>query len=66
MMTNEGSNKIITFMTPGAGVLVLGCSQISHYSENVLLFLKSSLLPGIDQTNELYSNDDQRKGLPKL
>ncbi|XP_078328372.1 uncharacterized protein LOC111102747 isoform X2 [Crassostrea virginica] len=25
MMTNEGSTKIVNFMTPGAGVLVPGC-----------------------------------------
>ena len=30
MMTKEGSTKIVTFMTPGAGVLVLGCGHISH------------------------------------
>ena len=30
MMTNEGYNKIVNFMTPEAGVLVLGCGHISH------------------------------------
>ena len=30
MMTKEGSTKIVTFMTPGAGVLVLRCGHISH------------------------------------
>ena len=30
MMTKEGSTKIVTFMTPGSEVLVLGCSHISH------------------------------------
>ena len=30
MMTKEGSTKIINFMTPGAGVLVLGRGHISH------------------------------------
>ena len=30
MMTKEGSTKIVTFMTPIAGVLVLGCGHISH------------------------------------
>ena len=29
-MTKEGSTKIINFMIPGAGVLVLGCDHISH------------------------------------
>ena len=30
MRTKEGSTKIINFMTPGAGVLVLGCGHISR------------------------------------
>ena len=29
-MTKEGSIKIINFMTPGGGVLVLGCDHISY------------------------------------
>ena len=36
MMTMEGSTKIVNFMTPGAGVLMLGRDHISHYSEDVL------------------------------
>ena len=35
MMTTEGSTKIINFMTPGEGVLVLGRGHIS-YCENVV------------------------------
>ena len=60
MMTKEVSTQIVNFMTPGTGVLALGCGHISHivkihYSlKNLLL-----LLPGIDQTNYVYSNDDQ-------
>ena len=30
MMTIEGSTKIVNFMTPGVGVLVLGRGHISH------------------------------------
>ena len=30
MMNKEGSTKIVNFMTPGSGVLVLGCGHISH------------------------------------
>ena len=30
LMTKEGSTKIVNFMTPGAGVLVLGRGHISH------------------------------------
>ena len=29
-MTKERSSKIVNFMTPGAGVHVLGCGHISH------------------------------------
>ena len=37
MMTKEESTKIVTFMSPRAGVLMmLGRDQISHYSEYVL------------------------------
>ena len=39
MMTTDRSTKIVNFMTPGAGVLVLGCGHISH-SGNALLLLK--------------------------
>ena len=43
MMTKEGSTKIVNFMTPGAGVLVLGHGHISHivkmhYSYKNLLY----------------------------
>ena len=43
MMIKEGSTKTVNFMTPWAGVLVLGCGHISrrvkmYYSfENLLL-----------------------------
>ena len=30
MMTKEGSAKIVNFMTPTVGVLVLECGHISH------------------------------------
>ena len=37
MMTKEGFTKIVNFMTPGAGVLALGCGPMCyimkmHYS----------------------------------
>ena len=41
MMSKEGSTKIINFMTPGAGILMLGCGQISRivkmHFKNLLL-----------------------------
>ena len=44
MMTKEGSIKIVTFMTPGAGVLVLGCGHISHIVK-MHYFIKNLLYP---------------------
>ena len=44
MITKKGSTQIVNFMTPGAGVLALGCGHISHimkihYSlKNLLLY----------------------------
>ena len=35
-MTKEASTKIVNFMTPGAGVLMLMCDHISHISEYVV------------------------------
>ena len=43
MMTKGGSAKSVNFMTPGAGVLVLGCGQISH-TVKVHYFFKNLLL----------------------
>ena len=39
MMTKEGSTKIVNFMTPGAGVLMLGHGHIIHHSEYILYSL---------------------------
>ena len=59
-MTKEGSTIIETFMSPGAGVLVLGRGHI-HVSYLVKMhyyIIKCSfLLPVMDQTNQAYSND---------
>ena len=43
MMTKEGSTKTVNFMTPGAGVLVLGCGHIS-YIVKMHYFFKHLLL----------------------
>ena len=42
MTTKNMSNKIVNFMTPGAGVVVLERGHISH-TENVLIFKKPSI-----------------------
>ena len=39
MMTKEGSTQIINFMTPGAGVLMLGRGHISHIVNMYYLLL---------------------------
>ena len=60
MMTKEGSIKIVNFMIPGTGVLALGCGHISKIVKRHYFFKKSSsVLPGIDHTNLVYSNDNQ-------
>ena len=44
MMTKEGSTKIVNFMTPGVGVLVLWLGHMSHivkmhyFFKNLLLY----------------------------
>ena len=48
-MTKEGTIKIVNFLTPGAGVLLLGCDHISHivkinYSfKNLLLYSQAKI-----------------------
>ena len=39
MMSKEGSTKIVNFMTPEAGILVLGRGHISHIVKINALFL---------------------------
>ena len=46
MMTKEESTKIVYFMTPGAGVLVLG----RGYIVDMQYFFSSCLQNGMDQT----------------
>ena len=45
MMTKEGSTKIVNFMTPGAGVLVLGRGLISHIVKMHYFFKNLLLTP---------------------
>ena len=48
-MTKEGTIRIVNFMTPGSGVLLLGCGHISHmikihYSfKNLLLYSQAKI-----------------------
>ena len=50
MMTEEGSTKIVNFMTPGIGVLVLRCGhlryillKINYFYENLLLYSQAQV-----------------------
>ena len=49
MMTKEGATKIVNFMTPGLGVLVLGRGHISHivklyyFFKNILLYSQAQI-----------------------
>ena len=58
MMTKEGSTKIVNFMTPRAGVLMLGHGHLSHYSghEYVLsstLLIYSTLIAFVLRDNDV-------------
>ena len=44
MMTNEESNKIVHFIIPGAGFLVLGRGHVSRIPKRQQEFFKSLLL----------------------
>ena len=58
MMTKEASTKIVNFMTPSAGVLVVWRGHISHLFK-MLNFIKIYFfLPCIDPTNWVYGNDE--------
>ena len=59
MMTKVGSTKIVNFMTTGAGVLVQGRGYVSLIVKCIFFLKFSSLLPGIDQTNQVCSNYDK-------
>ena len=59
MMTNERSTKIVYFITPGAGVLVLGRGHIINIVNVHYFFQNLFLYPDIDQTNQVYITDDQ-------
>ena len=58
-MSKGGSIKIVSIKALRNGFLVLGRGHMS-YSRNALFLIKtSSLLMGIDQTNWVYSNDNE-------
>ena len=62
MMTKEGSTKIVNFMTPRAGVLMLGCGHISHivkmhyFFKNLLLYFQAQ----IRQTKGIVMMSEER------
>ena len=42
MMTSEESTKTVSFMSPGAGLLVPGCGRKSHISKGTISFKRFS------------------------
>ena len=50
MITKERFTEVVNSMTHGAGFLVLGRGHINH-----IFTKKSSLFPGIDQTEEDFT-----------
>ena len=56
-MTKERSTKIVNFIPPGAWVLALGLGLIV---EMQYVLTSSCLHWGMDETNQVYSNNDQR------
>ena len=61
IMIKDGSTKIVNFMTPVAGVLVLGHGHLIQMMKMHFFFKNFSLLLGIDQINWWYRNDDQQR-----
>ena len=59
MMTEDKSINIVNCMTPGAGVLMLGLGHICHTVKMHNFVDNLSLLPSIDQTIQVCSNDDR-------
>ena len=60
-MTKEGFTQIVNFMTPWAGVLVLGRDHTSYIVKMHYFFQKLPLFStlGIEQTKYVQSYDDQ-------
>ena len=60
MITNQRSTKIVNFMTPWSRDSYSQAWSYKSYSENAFPLKKSfSLLSGIDETNKVYSYNDQ-------
>ena len=65
MLTKEGSTKIVNFMTPRGRNSCARVWPYKSYSENALFLKKSSsVLPGMDETNAVYSDDDKGRVYP--
>ena len=64
MHSNDDQGRVVNFMNPGAGVLVLGHGHISYIGEMHYFFKKSSsLVLGIDQANYIVmmTNEESTK-----
>ena len=65
-MTTEGSTKMVNFMTPRAGVLVLGCGHISHIVKMHYFFKSLLLYAQALIRHTTYIVLMTRKGLPNF
>ena len=64
-MTREGYTKIVNFMTPRAGALLLGRVRFSHIKTVSLKVFSSSPLLKIDIKKTTHIVCCSRKGIPK-
>ena len=53
-MTKEGSDKIVNFITIGAGGMMLGCRYVSHYSEYYLLLYITLIVIVLSEYNAAF------------
>ena len=65
MMTKEGSTKIVTFMTSGDGVLVLGCGHISHIVK-MHYFINNRLIFSRHRSDDIYIGMVTKEGSTKI
>ena len=66
MMTTERSTKIVNFMTPGAGVLVLGRGHISHIMKMHYFFINLLLYSQALIRQTKYVVMMTKEGSPKI
>ena len=66
MTTKEGSTKIVNFMTPRAGVLVLGLGHISYIVKMHYFFINLLLCFHAYIRQTKYKEEKNKEGISKL